>query len=591
MVHIHTDNSTEPTTSQPLRWAYYGRESEWADEKEGALETHRRDCDKRAEIEGGAIGLRYIDNDFSGTNADRPAFQNMMLDAQAGRFDVLIIWKWDRFMRNARLFNEYFYRLKDDYGIRIISVVDGIDTANENFAQNIVIQMLATVAEAESKSIGERIKAKWHRDLAEGRKTMALVKFGYRYDPEKRQYFIIESEAAVVRLIFQWRTEGHGTQQIVDLLNEQGCRTRGRKHKGESEPRPGLWRTSSVLNVLRGQIYKGKHRIGFDVPPIVDEPTWHTAQRKLDEARHVKRPNYNTTPLAGCVVCAEDGYRYTVHHQSRKRGGHIRMGCFGADKRAHLDGTPRCDSRRLKLSWLEEQVGVAIIRALNDPEGLKMAVEEALNDLADKTRRLGDTKAIDTELAMLEAKKDNLQLERIEGRLDKGKWLTWYKTFEKHKADLMARKSAIDPAIRKEIAELDGTIEAAQAFLDGDPEYQARYIPMKGLMADWWAVSSTYYVADTDETVELESHHIKTIREASADSYKEWLRKAITELDVKVMVSRDGSLDITGRLIPSAHVSVTNYACKPGKSHIPHSSTRIPFKASVPALVKGGAAL
>ena len=99
----------------------------------------------------------YIDKGISGTKANRPALKRLMVDARLKRFDAVVTWKLDRFGRSLQQLIENV-QLLDSYGVRFISLTQGIDTDQRNPCGRLLLHILGALAEFERDTIVERVR-------------------------------------------------------------------------------------------------------------------------------------------------------------------------------------------------------------------------------------------------------------------------------------------------------------------------------------------------------------------------------------------------------------------------------------------------
>jgi putative DNA-invertase from lambdoid prophage Rac len=107
---------------------------------------------------GWKIADEYVDSGWSGRKANRPQLNRILCDAALRKFDVLIVWKIDRFGRSVLQLNENIQSLKAA-GVRFIAISQGIDTGDSNPAAALLLHLLSAIAEFESEMIKERVKA------------------------------------------------------------------------------------------------------------------------------------------------------------------------------------------------------------------------------------------------------------------------------------------------------------------------------------------------------------------------------------------------------------------------------------------------
>ncbi len=137
-----------------MKTAIYARVST-ADQN---CEMQIRELREYAARRGWEIGTEYIDSGWSGAKASRPALDRLMRDASQRRFDVVLVWKLDRFGRSVRKCLDGIESLRV-HGVRFLAVSQGIDTDESNPTARLMLHILAAVAEFEREMIRERIAA------------------------------------------------------------------------------------------------------------------------------------------------------------------------------------------------------------------------------------------------------------------------------------------------------------------------------------------------------------------------------------------------------------------------------------------------
>ena len=148
--------------ARTVRAALYARVSTKDQDPQLQLEDLRRVAEQR----GWRVAETYVDHGISGARASRPALDKMLGEAQAGRFDVVLVWKLDRLGRSI----QHLLRTLDDlagWGVQFVSARDaGIDTTTAQ--GRLMLHLLAAFAEFERELIRERVRAGVRRAQAAG---------------------------------------------------------------------------------------------------------------------------------------------------------------------------------------------------------------------------------------------------------------------------------------------------------------------------------------------------------------------------------------------------------------------------------------
>ncbi len=185
----------------------------------------------------------YTDEAFSGTETTkRLSFQRLMQDGKDKKYDILLAKSYSRFGRNQRETLTALAELFEN-GIRIIFIEDGLDSQRDKGQ----FGLFAWLAEQEARKVSERIKLTWQHYNQQGRIHTTNAPHGYEYNREIKNFVINESEAEIVRLIFNMYLKGDGVRRIANFLNANGYRT-----KAGCE-----WSMFLLKNILSNEFYIG----------------------------------------------------------------------------------------------------------------------------------------------------------------------------------------------------------------------------------------------------------------------------------------------------------------------------------------------
>jgi site-specific DNA recombinase len=192
------------------RVAIYVRVSTEEQAKEGfSISAQRQRLMSYAESMGWDIYDIYIDEGYSGAKADRPELNRLRADIKNKAFDLVLVWKVDRFFRSVYYLSEIIHQM-DNSGIGFVSMTESFNTATPS--GKAMLQMLAIFAEFERETIRERVR----ENLAE-RARQGLhhgpVPYGYTRD-EKKNLVIVPEQAIVVKRIFELRSKGKSYNDI-----------------------------------------------------------------------------------------------------------------------------------------------------------------------------------------------------------------------------------------------------------------------------------------------------------------------------------------------------------------------------------------
>ncbi len=275
----------------------------------------------------------YSDEDYSGIDRDRPAFNEMIDAASKRRFDIILAKTQSRFTRDMELVEKYLHGKFIEWGIRFIAVVDRVDTADA--ANKKSRQINGLVNEWYLEDLSNNVRSVLTHRRKEGKYIATFALYGYQKDPQDTSHLLIDPEAAeVVRRIFAMYLAGSGTTGIVRALNEDGIPspTQYKHDHGFRYKRPerckdeDIWSKATIYRMLKtrtymGDLEQGRHKkISYKskktvwlpqeewivVPqthePIIDPETFARVQKLLGE-RARGGGDGTVNPLARKVFC------------------------------------------------------------------------------------------------------------------------------------------------------------------------------------------------------------------------------------------------------------------------------------------------
>jgi site-specific DNA recombinase len=309
--------------------------------------------------DGWRIVRRFTDR-ASGATLDRPELNRALAEAQAGVYELLLVYRVDRLSRNVRQLAQIAEDL-DGVGVALRSATEPFDTSSA--AGKMMLQMLGVFAEFERSTIVERITAGMERAASQGRWVVGTTPFGYLRERETKDIVPDSARADIVRRIFAMYAEGRmGAEAIAQVLNAEGHRS----NNGVPFARPSvllILRNPVYVGIVafRGEVYAGRHEA------IVDEETFEAVQAILaerGESQALKRGHPSDYMLSGVLLCGKchKSYVGTAAHGRKNR---YRYYVCSARYRY---GTQFCDGDRLPKDALEEAVIEQLTELFRDTE-------------------------------------------------------------------------------------------------------------------------------------------------------------------------------------------------------------------------------
>lgn len=207
-----------------MRCAIYcrlSREDENKTDESESIQNQRLLLHQYAADRGWTVCAEYVDDDRSGADADRPGFQALLRDAEAGRFEILLCKTQSRFTRDLELSEHYLHRRFVEWGVRFISVVDGVDTGRRDNLKT--RQLGGLINEWYLADLSDNVRAVLDAKRRRGDFIGSFAPYGYRKSRTERGRLEPDPEAAaVVREIFQLAGEGISCAEIARRLNARG---------------------------------------------------------------------------------------------------------------------------------------------------------------------------------------------------------------------------------------------------------------------------------------------------------------------------------------------------------------------------------
>lgn len=198
----------------------------------------------------------YIDDGYSGSNFNRPAFMTMINDIDSKKVNMIITKSLSRFGRNYIDSGRYIEKIFPDNDVRYIAIIDNIDTGIE-YSSNDFLPIKAILNELYCRETSKNIKTSKKRNRINGEYNSTTPLYGYKKDENKKGNILINEETApIVRRIFEMASQGIYRREIADYLNKRKIKTPS-QYANFKKPSL-LWKCSTVSRILENENYTGK---------------------------------------------------------------------------------------------------------------------------------------------------------------------------------------------------------------------------------------------------------------------------------------------------------------------------------------------
>jgi site-specific DNA recombinase len=226
----------------------------------------------------------YDDGGFTGGNMDRPGLKRLLPDVEAGKVDVIVVYKVDRLTRALSDFAK-IVEVLDARGASFVSVTRAFNTTTS--MGRLTLNVLLSFAQFEREVTGERIRDKIAASKAKGMWMGGPVPLGY--DPADRKLIINEQEAAIVRHMFRRYLELGSGRVLATELERDGIHSKPRTNRHGRNYGNAPTTHGAIYAILKNRLYLGEVVHKGQVYPgqhdgIIDHDLFDAVQQKLAEA-------------------------------------------------------------------------------------------------------------------------------------------------------------------------------------------------------------------------------------------------------------------------------------------------------------------
>lgn len=329
-------------------YARYSSDSQ----REESIEGQLRECLEFANKIGVDVVANYIDRAMTAMSDNRPDFQRMIKDSYKHCFDMIIVWKLDRFSRDRYDSAHYKHILKKN-GVKVVSAKENISEGPEGI---ILESMLEGMAEYYSAELSVKVKRGLKENALKAKVNGGQIPFGYYID-EEQKHAIDQTLAPIVVEAFTMYADGYLIKDIVNHFNAKGITTRlGKKMS-----------YNIVQYMLTNRKYIGEFRyndivIPDAVPAIVSKDLFERVQRRMAQnkhapARHKAEDDYLLTTKLFCGKCG--ALMVGEAGTGRKKEVHRYYKCVNAKKHT-------CDKKTVRKLWIEDLAVQKAMELLHD---------------------------------------------------------------------------------------------------------------------------------------------------------------------------------------------------------------------------------
>ena len=435
----------------------------------------------------------YIDDGWSGTSFDRPAFQRMIADIEAKKVNMVITKDLSRLGRDYILTGHYMERYFPEHRVRYISLLDGIDTGVDSTANDIT-PFRAIMNDMYAKDISKKIKSVKRDKQRKGQFIGGKPVYGYKMHPTEKNKIVVDEEVApVVRRIFSLALSGMSCRNIATLLNQEGVPTPA-TYAGLPVARPGpytgLWSSERISDMLQNETYIGNMVQGRSVKisykskkclkqdpanwvvvegthePLVDLETFQKVRMLINSRKYTRSRTYDFL-LKGLIFCHECGYPLAVLNRKNARGEDVLYFVCRTYQRFTKVGVCTCHS--IKEKTVTDAV-IAKVRevcqAYLNPGELLPVAQEAVENARKQSSLETELQTLQSKIDSLTVNLDRMYTDRLSGLLPEADFQRIFGRIKLEREQLEAKRQELELRQKSPVRSEDRARELVQRFIE-----------------------------------------------------------------------------------------------------------------------------
>ena len=428
--------------------------------------------------------IHFTDDGYSGVNFNRPGFQSLIAEVEAGKIGTIIVKDMSRFGRNYLQVGFYTEVMFPQKNVRFIAINNGIDS--QNASSNDFAPFLNIMNEWYAKDTSNKIRAIFDARMKDGKRCSGSIPYGYNRVKDDKQSIVVDPEAAeVVRHIFQLANEGKSPRAIAEILSEEKVlipsayekENHPEQYNGQHFEDPYIWSVSTVRTILSRQEYLGhtvlhkstvkdfknhkRQETGADEhyvfpnthEPIISQELWNNVQKQRKRVQRASAWGTHSHRLSGYLYCADCGRRMTLQTHYSKTDGSVQYSfrCGGYSRM-----TDSCTAHGISAGQVEALIAATIKRitrhVLADEQAFAEEIQSRWNaqQEAKPQQKKSDIKQLQKRYGELSDLVRGLYENYVSGILPERQYRQLMKQYDEEQAAIEVKISELEEHISEE---------------------------------------------------------------------------------------------------------------------------------------------
>ncbi|MFR4987034.1 MAG: recombinase family protein [Lachnospirales bacterium] len=374
------------------------------------------------------IKMTKIDDGYSGSNFNRPAFKEMIEEIKKGTINCIIVKDFSRFGRNFIDTSKYIEKIFPMLKVRFIAINDNYDSIKENEENGLIVPFKNLINDAYVKDISVKIKSQKNMKMKNGEFIGSFTTYGYLKDPCNKGKLIIDEEATkVIKEIFKLKIDGYSSKKIADKLNEQGILS-PMEHKKSmglnfttsfKKNEKAKWDANAINRILKNEIYIGtlvqgkttniNHKMKLSLkkdkkdwyiiennhPCIIEKETFECVQSLLLKDTRIAPNQDKVYKFSGLIYCGDCGRSMIRKNCGTKEKPNYYFICSGyKNGNGCTSHITKCeDIDNIILTYLRHHIDLfvnvdEIIKIIDEVLNRKSEVEYIENSILSKEKEI-----------------------------------------------------------------------------------------------------------------------------------------------------------------------------------------------------------